>query len=143
MSLNNDKQAADEQSSMRENTKTALAFARELYPGRFIEYAEAAYECMDVHELAGCLFLEIRDEPPTDHRDRVKLSSCRLMRDRDLPDYEQRCSALTAENVRLKNKNLEHENTIQQLYARIAEYMEEVKQLRDVPPSPPIATHDQ
>ena len=120
-----DKPKPHPMSEMSDNTRTALEFARELYPGRYIEYAESAYECMDVHELAGTLFLEIRDEPPTDHRDRVKLSSCRLMRDRDLPDYEQRCSALSAENLRLKNKNLEYENMIQQLQSQISTLQEE------------------
>lgn len=117
---------------MSNETRTALEFARELYPGRFVEYAESVYECMDVHELAGTLFLEIRDEPPSDHRDRVKLSSCRLMRDRDLPpqDYEQRCSALTAENVRLKNKNLEYENIINALQLRISDLQQEHTQVQ-------------
>lgn len=58
--------------------------AEMLYLGRYVEYAGAPYEVMGVHELGGCMFLEIRDEPPSDHRDRVKLTSCNLVpRDRE------------------------------------------------------------
>jgi hypothetical protein len=47
----------------------------EKYIGKAVKYAGAHYECCGVVDLFGCIFLEIYDEPPSNHVDMIKLSS--------------------------------------------------------------------
>lgn len=54
-----------------ENTKKEA----EKLIGSYIKYAGSLYECVGVVDLLGCIFLEIYDEPPSNHIDRIKLSS--------------------------------------------------------------------
>lgn len=60
-----------------ENTKE---FAEKLI-GSYVKYAGSPYECVGVVDLLGCIFLEIYDEPPSNHIDTVKLSSVELIKD--------------------------------------------------------------
>lgn len=52
---------------------------REQYVGKFVRYAGSPYEVVDVVDLFGCMFVEIYDEPPSKHIDKVKLSSVELI----------------------------------------------------------------
>lgn len=45
------------------------------YVGKFVLYAGGSYECVGVVDLFGCIFLEIYDEPPSNHIDQIRLSS--------------------------------------------------------------------
>lgn len=76
---------------MSEKQHTTEQLEEALEKCRFVKYAGAAYEVVDVTNELGCQFVRIYDEPPSKHVDMIKLSSVELI---NVPDLLAKVEAL-------------------------------------------------